>query len=462
MKPAFWMAVLILALMVGGISFVSVYLSSSSRDPEQTPVSLPSLNFPIKTIPREGEKVLTTEIHQGGRQDYWFVNDSDQELAVGLNSKGCTCTDVELTVAPPDWMPTLARSAVLGALQLPPRGLANLTTLAAATLDRSHLFPELSNSEMTMLTRVFSTTVPPRAVGRVRLTWRQEVAKPLKTYADLWMGQRGGSVNVRLEAGVLIASPLEATKDVSIPVLSERELEKMEKSKPAWIVCFSLTRPTFPLKAELLYNRFKPESDPIEVGEPIPLTAKDLRRIEQNDEKMHRLTALSGYRIPVRVRAKAKNGTPMEWGRFHRVVQLSSTDADFEPVQVQISGEVLGDISLGGGVEDGTINLGPFQHTSGVKRSIVLQTDDKTIDLELDTKHKPKYLNATLSAPQETAAGHRSWLLKIEVPPGAAQGGFPRSDDPDYRDSAIYVKTRKGKSDASLRSVRIPVRGEAN
>ncbi len=462
MKPAFWTAVLILALMVGGLSFVSVYLTGSTRDGSDQPTaSSPSLTFPIKTFPREGEKVQTTEVNQTGWQDYWFVNETEQEMAVGLNSKGCTCSEVEITVAPPSWMPYLASSAVLGALQQPPRGLDNLTMLAAAYA-REHLFPEMPSAESTMLTREFSATVPAGAIGRVRLSWHQPVVKPLVTYADLWMGQRGGSANARLETRVLIAAPLEANKDLNIPTLSERELIRIGKSKPAWIICFSLTRPSFQLKAELLHSRFKPESDPIQVGKPIPLSIEDLQRIERSDEKMHRLHALAGYRIPVTMRAKAKDGTPVEWGRFHRVVELSSTDPDIEPVQVQVSGEVVGDISVGSGAEEGTINLGPFPYTRGKKAAVVLQTDDKTIDLELDKKHMPKYLKANLSAPREEASGHRSWVLKVEVPPKAAQGGFPRADDPDYRDSAIYVKTSKGKADPAPRSVRIPVRGEAN
>src|SRR5579875_2180396 len=114
MKPAFWTAVLILALMVGGLSFVSVYLTGSTRDGSDQPTaSSPSLTFPIKTFPREGEKVQTTEVNQTGWQDYWFVNETEQEMAVGLNSKGCTCSEVEITVAPPSWMPYLASSAVL-------------------------------------------------------------------------------------------------------------------------------------------------------------------------------------------------------------------------------------------------------------------------------------------------------------------------------------------------------------
>jgi hypothetical protein len=468
MKSAQWMAVLILALMVGGISFVSVYLGD--RGPENadsTPTaSSPSLRFPIKSFPREFapdfvEKLQTTEVGQTGYQDYWFVNDSGQEVLVGLNGKGCTCSEVEITVAPPSWLPFLLSSAVVTALQQPPRGLDNLTVLAA-TCDRAYQFPELPKAETTVLTRELAATakVPAGAVGRVRLSWHQDQVKPLRTYADLWMGQRGGNANARLETTVRISMPLEVNKELAIHAISERELEKMPKGLRGWIVCFSLTRPVFHIKAELLHDFPQAaQADPVEVGEPIPLSSADLRRLEK-PETMQGLTALSGYRIPVTVRARAKDGTPMEWGRFHRVVQLSSPDPGIDPVQIQVTGEVVGEISIAGD-EGGTINLGPFLRRHGIRRAINLETDERGIELELDTRRQPKFLNVELKGPLETS-GHRSWVLEVEVPPNAARGEFPRSDNPDYRDSAIYVKTKDGKAGPSLRSIRIPVKGVAN
>jgi hypothetical protein len=475
-KPAQWIVLTVLTLMVGGLTFVSVFLGDRRENSDGTPSATPpSLSFPIKMFPREFaedfvENVQTTEIGQEGHQDFWFVNDSGQDVQVGLNEKGCTCSQVEITVAPPSWLPYLVRSVVTQALQQPPRGLDNLTILTAAN-ERTHQFPEMPDAEGTILPLYspVTATVPAGAVGRVRLSWRQEQVKPLRTYAGLWIGQPGGNAYVRLEAGVRISAPLEVNKEMTVNAVTERELEKMESEKAekgrrgrGWIICYSLTRPYFRVKAEVLHDRpEEAKSDPVEVGEPVPLEAEVLRRLEERTEAMHRLTALSGYRIPVTVRPRAKDGTPMEWGRFHRVVQLSSPEPGIEPVQIQVRGEVVGDISVGSGDEAGAINLGPFYQSRGARRAINLETDQKMIDLELDQTRLPKFLKVALSAPQETG-GHRSWVLRVEVPPGAARGEFPRADNPDYRDSAIYVKTKGGKSGTSLRSIRIPVHGVAN
>ncbi|HTU89636.1 MAG TPA: hypothetical protein VMF69_06025 [Gemmataceae bacterium] len=462
MKPAQWTAVLILALMVGGISFISVYLGGANRGGVALPSETqPSLSFPIKLFPQEGEKAPITEVRHTGHQDFWFTNPSGQDVDVGLIRKNCKCSEVEITVAAASFQAQLIRLAVTQALP-PPSEPANLSILAAACYGEhwDRLVRE-DGATSKMLTEVNSATVPAGAIGRVRLSWRREQKEILNTYAELWMGQRGGSVSARLETNVRISEPLELSKDLSIAAVSERALEAMKKGLRATIVCYSLTRPAFDIQAKMLHRRLPAESDPVELGEPIPLTPAELLLLEKSAQ-MHMLTVLSGYRIPLRVRARAKDGTPIEWGHFHRVVQLSSSDDSIEPAQVKVTGEVLGDITVGGGTEAGMIDLGPFPRSRGAHGKILLQSDEKGIDLELDAARKPEYLNAALGKPKETGGGHRQWVLSVEVPPNAAFGEFPRADDPVYRDSAIYVKTTLGKTRTSQRSMRIPVLGVAN
>jgi hypothetical protein len=459
LKSAQWLAVLLLALMVGGISFVKVYLGGRGSGGEgnfvvETP---PSLTFPVKVVPQPGEKVLTTEVRQSGHYDFWFANTSGQDLAVGLNEKGCTCSEVELALAPPSWhkhLLVIAGQEPLG------RGWSGLTLMAAARQQLEEDAGDGEAGQAMVLTKENSMVVPNGAIGRVRLSWRQNEVKPLRTFADVWMGNRAGA-NARLEAAVRIAAPLEVSKDFSIPAVDTRDLEKSQRGLRSWIVCWSLTRSSFDLKAEMLRSRLTEDSDAVQVGQPVPFNAADYARIEKL-ESMQMMTARSGYKIPVYVQAKAKDGTPIEWGFFSRLVQLSSSDPTIEPVQVTVTGEVNGDVSIGSGKEAGAINLGSFFRKSGTQREVVLQTDNRAIDLVLDDAHRLDYLRPSLSKAQETSSGHRLWKLRVEVPPGTADGDFPRRDNPDYRDSAIYVKTVDRKSGKPLRSIRIPVRGVAN
>jgi hypothetical protein len=456
MKSAQWMAVLILALMVGGITFVMVYLNNSTRAVPDTPPPIADLTFAMKKYPEDGGKALTTEVNQRGQHDFWFYNDSGQNLPVGLNRKGCTCSEVDVSIAPESWKPRLLGEAASRLLQRAPRGLDGLPTLAA-TFDPQRVFPNLPENEAatTTLTEENSVVVPAGAIGWVRLSWQRPIPEPLLLYADLWMGQRGGSVNARLDVGVIIAEPMEVSKEVEAGVFGIRDLEK---GKKVWIICWSVTRPSFQLKAEQMHERHKAESDPIEMGQPIPLTAAELRRMGQS-EKMHMLTIKSGYRIPLLLRAKANDGTPMDWGHFRRVVRLSSEELGIEPIEVKVTGEVHGDVTVGTKADAGRITLGPFLRSRGARGTIVLQTDVQNLKLGLESSRLPPYLKVRFpKEPEKTATGHRMWLVEVEVPPNTARGDFPRADDPVYRDSAIYVKTEE----KPPRSIRIPVIGTAN
>ncbi len=462
MKSAQWTALLALTLMVGGITFVSVYLPDRrSPDAEKQEKTPPSLSFPVKTVPPSGEMPIITEVGQTGHQDYWFSNESGQEVAVGLNEKGCTCSEVELTVAPQSWRMRLYLDAAT--LQLAPRGWTALTTTAAVVdLDRlERALPEGEATESKVLTKENSLTVPVGAIGRARLSWRQTVAKPLNTHANLWMGDRAG-LSARLEAGVLITQPLELhNKELTLVPIDERELEKREEGLSSYIICWSLTRSRIDLKAEMLHERISKDGDAVRLGKPIAMEPSQFVREESLGPRRF-MPVLSWYKIPVIVRAKAKDGTPIEWGRFHRLVKLSSSDSLFEPEQVSVTGEIMGDVTVGSGKETGGVNLGSFYRKRGTHGEIVLQTDDRKIDLQLDSSRKKDYLTASLDAPRVTPSGSRLWVLRIVVPPGAASGDFPRADNPVYRDSAIYVKTVDVKSGKSLRAIRIPVRGVAN
>lgn len=466
-----WTAVLILALMVGGISFVTVYLGGS-RTSEQQALSSPteafaSLTFPNKLFPREGEKPPSTEVRHRGHQDYWFINESGQEVIVGLRDKGCTCSEVELTVAPPSWQPYIVSTVVTQALAQPPRSLADLTLLAAAS-DHDHVFPELPSSESDTtfaFTRDNSTRVPAGAIGRVRLSWRQEHAKFLSTWANMWMGQRDSNAGARLEAHVFIAPPLGVDRELTMPVITEADLKAKPDGQRGYVYCWSLTRPAFQLTVKQLHEQLKPESDAVEVGEPVLLTGEEFRRFQQR-EKFQINTVLTAYRVPVTMRAKAKDGTPIEWGQFSRII-LFNASSETDPIPVRVTGAVLGAIVVGGGAGGGALNLGPFLRRHGIlgskpNNTIVLETDEEDFDLELDLSRVPEYLKPHLSEPRQTKDGHRSWVLRVEVPPNEARGSFPRADDPVYSDSAIYVKTKVGKAPKASRSIRIPVLGVAN
>lgn len=460
MKPAQWLAVLILALMVGGITFVTVYLGNNRPNVEAAAPTPASLTFVSKRVPNDWEKVPTTEMEQSGHADFWFRNDSGQDIPVGLLSKGCTCTEVHLTIAPESWLPHLldeaAGQVLHSAATLSPVGLDGVGSLAEAYARANGSTP-LSEGEAktSQLTTENTTMVPAGAFGWVRLTWLRKTPGPLRTNAELWMSQKSGAVNALLEVNVMITRPVEVDPEMKLGSFTLRDLEKEPKK---WLLCWSLTRPSFHLKVEAGHDGRKAESDPIEVGAPIALTNKELQQIAARDKTTALLSVQSGYRIPVKVRNHAKDGTPIEWGHIRRYITLTSEEG-IAPTEVKVTGEIQGDVKVGSGQEGSTINLGPFFSSRGTHGEIELQTDVSGLQLKLDPSRIPSYLQVKFpDKPEETAGGHRIWVLEVTVPPNKALGEFPRVQDPVYADSAIYVKT----VEKPERIIRIPVAGTAN
>lgn len=459
MKSAQWLAVMALALMVGGVTFVMVYLGGTPSDADRKEKStgpVVELTFPQKKYPGDGEMALATEPQQMGSHDFWFINESGQDVPVGLLDKSCKCTEVELTIAPDSWKPRLFATAAARILQRAPQTLMDWTVWSA-TYQPDQVCPPLpeEGATTTSLKKQDMATVPAGAIGWLRLKWRGDnKTGPRPLTAELWMGQRG-SVSARFDLGVAIAEPIMFNADVSFGTVNVRDLEKAKKK--VGVYCYSVTRPSFHVKAERASRSLKQDSDAFEVGQPEPLTPEQLRKLEEVS-KAHVLRFLSAYRIPVFLSARAKDGTPIEMGHFRRFVRLSSDDDGIEPVQVEVSGVVEGNVMVGNAQEASEIILGPFPSKRGKKGDITLQTDQSGLDLELDASRIPEYLKARLKGPEETGTGHRTWILEVEVPPNKAHGEFPRPDDPVYRDSAIYVKT----NEKPPRSIRIPVKGAAN
>src|SRR5262249_28120944 len=146
-------------------------------------------------------------------------------VPVGMISKSCTCTQVEVSIAPEGWKSDWAEASAgqvlrQASLLLPSGALNSLQNMAANT-------PELSDSQgkTTPLTKENSFTVPAGASGWVRLSWQKPDARTLNTSADLWMSRKDSTTTARLEASVLIARPIEVNTDVSAGSFNHRDLE---------------------------------------------------------------------------------------------------------------------------------------------------------------------------------------------------------------------------------------------
>lgn len=215
MKTVEWLAVLVIAFLVGAVTFGVVYFSSEKTytDPATFQEPPPSLTFASKHYPEEKSRFLTSEVHREGHQDYWFVNDSDKEVQVGLSGKSCTCASVEISVVNDYWKPRLLAQAGARLLQRAVCRLEHLPTWAA-TYEPDRVFVEVPEDEL-KTTRFGANevaAVPAGALGWVRIGWRREQPEAMILRAALWMGHPDSSVYADLEASVRILESREAQK----------------------------------------------------------------------------------------------------------------------------------------------------------------------------------------------------------------------------------------------------------
>src|SRR5262249_51524746 len=145
---------------------------------------------------------------------FWFVNANNEEpVRVGLNSKNCKCTNVEVRLMTDDWKSRRATLlagqvvATLPALAAPVGQPLPLSALGVMAADEAEPVLGQREQEAKLLPLMEkqnlkdSVLVPAQAIGYIRLHWSGEGA--ISTFnADLWQNQKGDFNVAKLEARV--------------------------------------------------------------------------------------------------------------------------------------------------------------------------------------------------------------------------------------------------------------------
>lgn len=453
MKPTQTALLLVaLVVLVFAVTFASMYIQRTPTNPrpkkEDTAPAL-SLTFartrypeprnPQKDRPEDAEQPLVSEFGQGAHFDFWFTNDNDEEVRVGLNEKNCTCSNVKLFIAADGWRKQLAATAGQR------HGLMSHIVLPAVVTAGADAgaFHELRMSQPPQ--KGEGVVVPARAAGLVRLSWegRRGTAavqgQPLN--AELWT-QTPGTVGVRLLIAALLVDPIHVdTTSVSVNEMGPGD------AKTATVHCWSSSRPHFDVEIRSVTD------NPLVVCHKEPLTEADaleLARAERQRARVKReppRPVLSGWRIAVTVHESSKDGKRrLDEGPFTHTLILAPVGIRTEHREVAVHGVVRGDVIVEGG---GVVKLEPFAARVGTSRQVVLTSEGPDLSLKLDDSHPPpSFLKVKLAK-----EGAGSWRLTLEIGPNAVSGSFPRAG----RDSAIYLKI-EGKDG---RRMRIPVTGTA-
>lgn len=226
MKTAQWVAVLgVSAAIVFGLTFAATYLGRGGTGKAKTASAAPQAELTwadnVTNYPADSLKgPAACEIGHGGTADFWFKNENAQTLPIGVRSKTCQCTSVELWIAPKD------RKDVPEAAD---------REKAVEELEAAGPPTELKEKEG-------AVDVPAGGVGVLRLAWKGDRLGPKDLGADLWMGEDGPGPVRHFVIHTLFVGPLAAKQEVAV---GDVPVEKLpyEVTFPCW----SPTRKQFPL-----------------------------------------------------------------------------------------------------------------------------------------------------------------------------------------------------------------------
>jgi hypothetical protein len=460
-------AAVLLAVMVFGVTWAVTVMGGSGggRDSQQTPAAggdaltfrEKETVFPSAPKPGEKQRAAVSEVGEENTHDFWFKNELDRVVEVGMLSKTCKCTNVQVWLAPDRYSKT-------------PREGEEEAAAAKALKDVEQVVPT------DLLQKDSSAVVPPGRVGFVRLTWRGKTEGGQPLVAELWMGQKNAGSTARLQINALFVPPVWVkplppalelgAHDMDLTREGLTSADLGENGKTYYLLCWSATRPEFRLNSQVVHSRLEDKKNPFMVGAPEPLTPELLARLVDkflDEQKEHKYTdippvvrPLSGYRIPITLRAHAEeDGTPFDLGRFKQWVELTS-DALSDVIDVKVIGAITGDVTSPG--SDGVVQFGTFRRNREQRQALKLETGEDVTGLELDPKRTPDFLDVELPTKAVKTGGRKLWEAVVKVRENKVSGEFPSDANARMRDSAVYIQT-VGPNPACIR---IPVSGTAN
>jgi len=440
MKLQWVLVAIVLAAVVFGFTYLKLNSGATKvelppTESEPPPKAGIKLYFPQTTARAEQKTPAGAECEYRvpGSHEFWFENIHDEPITVGLFFQTCKCTKVEIALASDEWN-KWNDSVYRWARREPDRDWH-------ALLDRNA-----------------SLSVPPHATGWVRVNWKIDDIGPHVLKVQIWShAPDSGTPPIELITPVLVVPPATVDEHVkSVGILTAEQGESI----PAEFLCWSATRTFFNVKPGEGTDPF------LVLAKPIPLTSDERKRVA--DALGSRV--LCGYRIRVTVRDRLEDGRPIELGPFRRaaILQIDEEkvpllDDERGPLKISVTGRVKGDVAVYTSEGPDQIemgNKGYFDAKFGDVKEATLET--RNPDLSLAFEKAPSFLKVNLNEPK-IVSGVKTWRIRVDVPGGKVAGEFPREDNPEYRDSAIYLKVTDAKHpNDKPRLIRIPVSGKAS
>jgi hypothetical protein len=431
-------------VLFGGV-FLVTFLTQYSRTKDvttDTPAPTAGPVAPLK--PNEKTAVWDSsdtqyvqEFDKGVTAHYDFLvsNSNDKPVTVILESKfSCTCTNLDVQVG----LIAAAMRAKLNAAKPVPSG-AQVEPYVAGVRWKSIVY-ERDQKPIEETIPAADTNGPQWAAIRMSWETKEIKATTLKAQIHARLGSTAAEF-INFDVPIAIVPLFQAAP----PDLQFGDLnpgEKREKTFHLW----SATKDYFNADVHAA------TADPcIEVGEPRPLTADELKKLPDELLAAGLITSKtrpkSGYVVSVTV-YESRGDNQLELGPLARRLLINRTSEG--EATVMMTGTVRGSIHVGEPVDNERIDLRTFPAIHGTEKMVNVKSAEPGLALTVDHV-KPAELQITLRPPATAGLGTRIWKLIVTAPPNALAGPLPA-------DSAIYLKTNT----TPPRRIRIPLHGNAS
>jgi hypothetical protein len=390
------------------------------------------------------------EAHSDGHYDFWFKNEDANPVDVFVAKLSCNrCLHLEIALAPEGWQAAQgAAAAGLG----PVAAAAGAAQAAQAAQNPPVAGPDtvwqtLESEEVNREAKSF--TVPPKRGGWARLAWRDEEAGGKLLSIDLrTVSPSGNAPPIHLQYGAIFIEPVRVVPETKFQTVGD--INGGDRPREAWFTVFSSTRTAFKLDPESDDDQKKKHPFAI-CGKPVPLTRPECDELQKEQKR----AVTCGYKVPVTVYERLEDGREHDLGPFRWVVPVKSDVMD-ATIGLSVAGSVLGNITVLSDAEANRdrVEFGTFPRSREATKKVTVEAP---LDTDLKVDKAPAVMKVELTPEEKTPPGatHKTWSLTVTLPPDKISGHFPDPDNPEMRDTAIYLM-------AKSRRVRIPVSGTAS
>jgi hypothetical protein len=424
-----WIIVLIitvvaLAAAIGLVVFMRPFWRHTvdSRPPE----------FVALLAVEENKEPVKVESGIEGHRDLPFRNRVDRPVSIRLEATDCDCAKVLIGVAPES-------CHELDAAEL--RKRATDSALAWQAVEKGGE----------------SFTLPPRAVGLLRMKWKTKGEGDHLFWASFWVEDGQSRGHQRVEVPTHFIEPVRVRVDGQF---EKREIDvgtlKAGEERTVPFLCCSPTRDKFTLTSA------PPRDDPfVTYGKPQPLTPEELQTLAEKTGAAVR----AGYRVSVTVREKADDSR-LDMGPFRRRIDWTTDIFPGHEVSTYVNGTVQGEVTLADSKGRTFIDLGTASAEALKPVTFTLESRDPQLRLAVDEEKTLDFLTVELLDGKEgkAAKAGKTWRVRIAFRTDSLfRGKFPNPDRRGYDSpgvcSAVFVVSRQGSAASPVRRLFVPVRG---